>query len=196
MSATILSGDVTIYYLDENRQKRLAWSGSASGTVTANALYSALQDHFDEVGQMDDGTPMSAQTPVEYTIGIIDAGDLDPWYVSYEMMQHVTGGAVKTNGWTHVDSSATGIITVQVDNAAAVVDGDVGNTISGATDGNGTLLEVIVDGSDKYLVIRPATNAAGDQFTTNDQVITVNGHTCDQNSTASNTGGADLGQSV
>ena len=53
--STILGGDVTIEYLDANRQKRMYWSGSASGTRTVNELYSAIQDEFDEVGQMDDG---------------------------------------------------------------------------------------------------------------------------------------------
>ena len=71
MSDTILSGNFTIYYLDENRQKRIEWSGSDININTMNELYSALQDHFDESLQMDDGVPMSAQTPVEYSIGII-----------------------------------------------------------------------------------------------------------------------------
>ena len=71
MSDTILSSDFTIYYLDETRQKRIEWTGTGSGTRTMNELYSALQAHFDEVLQMDDGTPMSAQTPVEYTLGAI-----------------------------------------------------------------------------------------------------------------------------
>lgn len=33
-----------------------------------NALYSWLMDLFDDAGQMDDTVPMSAQTPVEYTL--------------------------------------------------------------------------------------------------------------------------------
>ena len=33
----------------------------------ANALYSYLMDTFDELVQMDDPVPMSAQTPTEYT---------------------------------------------------------------------------------------------------------------------------------
>jgi hypothetical protein len=36
-----------------------------SGTTvyTVNAMYSWLQDTFDELGQLDDDVPMSAQTP-------------------------------------------------------------------------------------------------------------------------------------
>jgi hypothetical protein len=186
MSDTILAGKVTIYYLDENRQKRLKWTGGAT-TVTANALYSALQDHFDEVGQMDDGIPMSAQTPVEYTIGTIDSGDLDPWYISYEMMEHITGGAIRTSGWTHVDTSAVGIIVVPV-TSNAIVTADCGLDISGATTGVGTLLEVIEAGTTDYLIIRPDNNTAAKQFTTSSQVITCNAHTASQSGALSHTG--------
>ena len=56
----------------------MVWTGSVGETYTLNEVYSALADLFDETGQMDDGSVMSAETPVEYTIGIIDSGDLDP----------------------------------------------------------------------------------------------------------------------
>src|SRR3989337_4242473 len=99
MSDTILGGDFTVYYTAENRQKRVAWTGSATGTRTTNELYSALQDLFDELGQMDDGVPMSAQTSTEYTIGIIDAGDKDPWFIDRTSVEHLKGGALKTASW-------------------------------------------------------------------------------------------------
>ena len=86
MADTILNGDFTVYYGVENRQKRIVWTGSNSGTRTVNELYSALQDLFDELNQMDDGVPMSAQTPTEYTIGIIDTGDKDPWFIDLSLI--------------------------------------------------------------------------------------------------------------
>jgi hypothetical protein len=187
MSDTILSGDFTIYYLDDNRQKRIKWTGSASGTRTVNALYSALQDFFDEPERMDDGIPMSAQTPVEYTIGSIDSGDSEPWYIGYETMQHLTSGAVRTNGWQHVDSVSVGIIVVPV-TSNTIVAGDEGFDISGATTGAGTLLEVIEQGTTDYLVIRPDDATAAKTFTTNSQTITCNAHTATQSGTVSNTG--------
>jgi hypothetical protein len=187
MSDTILGGDFTVYYGDDNRKKYIRWTGSASGTRTVNELYSALQDLFDEQGQMEDGVPMSAQTPVEYTVGIIDSGDLDPWYIPYETMQHLTGGAVKTAGWAHVTDTNVGIIVVPV-TANAIVPGDVGFDISGATTGAGTLLEVIEAGTTDYLVIRPDDYTAAKQFTTNAQTITCNGHTASQSGAVSNTG--------
>ena len=187
MSSAILGGDVTVYYLDENRQKRLHWTGAATGTRTLNELYSALQDLFDEPNQMDDANPMSAETPVEYTIGVIDSGDLDPWYCSYELMEHITGGALRTSGWTHVDGTSTGIIVVPV-TSNNITPAKVGLDISGATTGNGTLLEVIEAGTVDYLVIRPDTNAAGDNFTTDTQTITCDSLTATQDEAYSCTG--------
>ena len=131
MADTILNGDFTINYLDDNRQKRISWTGSADETRTVNELYSALQDLFDESMQMDDGIPMSAQTPVEYTLGIIDSGDLDPWYITYDAMEHLTGGAVKSNSWARVEDSNVGIIIVPVTSAGrTIVAADIGYTIS------------------------------------------------------------------
>ena len=166
MSDTILSGNFTVYYLDDNRQKRIEWTGG-TGTNTLNELYSAIQDHFDESIQMDDGIPMSAQTPVEYTIGSIDSGDNDPWYITYETMEHLTGGALRTASWTRVVGSNTGIVVVPVTSAGrTIVAADIGYTITTDTDGDsGTLLDIIdVGDTNDYFVIRPDTSAAGNSF--------------------------------
>ena len=187
MSDTILSTDITVSYLDENRQKRLEWTGSATGTRTANEVYSAMANLLDEATTGDDATCMTAETPVEYTIGLIDANDADPWYISYECMQHITGGAIKTAGWTHTDGSATGVIVVPV-TSNNITTAKHGLDISGATTGNGTLLEVIEQGTTDYLVIRPDTNAAGNNFTTDTQVITCDALTATQAQAGSNTG--------
>lgn len=187
MADTILGGDITVSYLDENRQKRLEWTGTAAGTRTMNEIYSAMANLLDEPTTGDDATCMTAETPVEYTIGLIDANDADPWYIAYECVQHTTGGALKTSGWTHTDGSATGIIVVPV-TSNNITTAEHGLAISGATTGNGTLLEVINQGTTDYLVIRPSTNAASDNFTTDLQVITSNALTAAQAGAASNTG--------
>jgi hypothetical protein len=187
MPTTVLGGDVTVYFLDENRQQRLRWSGPASGTRTANEIYSALEDLMDEALQADDGSVMSAETPVEYTIGKIDAGEVEPWYVSFDMIEHITGGAIKTKGWTRATGTNTGIIVVPV-TSNTIVAGDEGLDISGATSGAGTLLEVIEDGTTDYLVIRPNSSGAVDDFTTAAQTITCNAHTATQSGAVSFTG--------
>ena len=193
MSDTILAGDITVFYLDDNRRKQLVWTGAATGTQSANAIYSAMADLLDEPTTGDDATCMFADTPVEYTTGIIDANDGDPWYMGYELMQHVTGGSIKTNGWNRVETTNTGVIVVPVNTGSTIVAGDVGFDITTTTDGdNGTLLEVLtpVAGGTEYLVIRPDTSAAGDSFDnspTAGGAITCNAHSATQTS-ASNTG--------
>ena len=189
MSDTILTGDITVYYLDENRQKRLEWTGSATGTRTMNEVYSAMANLLDESDTGDDATCMSAETPVEYTIGLIDANDIDPWFISYECLQHLTGGALKTSGWNHVDGSATGIVVAPVATGGAIVPGDVGFDITHAAGDAGTLLEVLtpITGGTEYLVIRPDTNAAGDSFDSTSGNLTCNAHVSVQNA-AANTG--------
>lgn len=171
MSDTILGGDFTIYYVAENRQKRIVWTGSATGTRTVNELYSALQDQFDELLQMDDGTPMSAQTPTEYTIGIIDPLDTDPWFIDRSSIEHLTRGAIKTNKWKRTVSTDTGIVKMGYAETVALVAGDIGKTIVMTTDGDtGTLLDF--NASTLELWIRPATSAAGNSF---DNSPTANG---------------------
>lgn len=189
MADTILSGDVTIAYFDENRQKRIYWTGGASTTYTANQLYSALMNHFDEPLRMDNPSPMSAQTPVEYTTGIIDTGDNDPWYISYDLMEHITGGAIRTNLWTRTVTSATGIVVVPVTASGnTIVAADAGNDISHADGDAGTLLEVLSDGgTTDYLVIRPDSSAAANNFDSTSGTLTCNANTGTQ-AAASTTG--------
>src|SRR3989339_2122983 len=156
MSDTILSGDFTVYYSAENRQKRIVWTGSATGTRTVNELYSALQDLFDELTQLDDGVPMSAQTPTEYTIGIVDPGDKDPWFIDRTTVEHLTGGALKTASWDRVQDSNVGIVKV-VCNNTSIVSGDIGMDISIDAGDAGTLLDVKGTGAGSELWIRPDT---------------------------------------
>src|SRR3990167_7889371 len=128
MADTILSGRWVVYYESENSQKRIWRDTSVTPTTidSVNALYSALQNHFDELGQMDDGIPMSAQTPTEYTIGIIEAGDKDPWFIDRTSVEYLTGGALKTASWLRNDTVEGG-----TDNTGIV---RVAYTVGGGTD--------------------------------------------------------------
>lgn len=173
MSDTILSGRWVVYYDVENRQKRVARDTAITPTTTdtVNALYSALQDHFDELSQMDDGTPMSAQTPKAYTIGIIDAGDADPWFIDQESTEYLTGGAITTSGWARVEGTNTGIVRMGYAQTVALVASDIGKTVVMTTDGDsGTLLDY--NSTALEMIIRPDTNAAADSF---DNAPTANG---------------------
>jgi hypothetical protein len=174
MSDTILSGDFTVYYLAENRQKRVVWTGSATGTRTVNQLYSALADLMDDLNQMDDGSVMSAQTPTQYTLGLIDPSDTEPWYIDRTSVEHLTGGALTTVGWSRVTTSKVGIVRVPYTIGTDFILSDIGKTITNATStATGTLLDFNTIGAIKYMWIRPATFAAGNDWSGSVGTVTV-----------------------
>ena len=84
-----IADDVSIDYIN----KIITRSASPSATIyTVNALYSYLMDTFDELAQMDDQVPMSAQTPTSYTM-------INGWYIRENLTQFLEGGAIQTNGY-------------------------------------------------------------------------------------------------
>ncbi len=176
MADTILSGRWVVYYEAENRQKRIWRDTSVSPTTTdtVNALYSALQNHFDELSQMDDGVPMSAQTPTEYTIGIIDAGDSDPWFIDRSSVEYLSGGALKTASWDRVTSSNTGIVRIAYTTGTDFDTTDIGRDLLHTGDSDrGTILDFNTTGSTKYVWVRPDSNAAANNFDTGSGTMTV-----------------------
>jgi hypothetical protein len=175
MSDTILGGDFTVYYLAETRQKRVVWTGSATGTRTVNQLYSALADLLDELNQMDDGSAISAQTPTEYTIGIIDPSDKDPWFIDRSTVEHLYGGALKTNGWTRATGTNTGIVRITYTIGTDFISGDIGKTITSTEGDTGTLLDYANSGGTRYAWIRPTSSAAGNNWDSTTGTITVTG---------------------
>lgn len=186
---TILSGDVGVWWLSNGRAKMLSWEGT-TGTHTMNELYSAMQTLQDESDTIDDGTCFNADTPTEYTIGKIDQGDNDPWYIQFDVMQHITGGSLKTSGWAHADGTNTGIVIVGgVNSGTPMTTADYGYTVTGATNGSGTLLEIIEGAKGDFLVIRPDSDT-GDEFISSIQIITSarGAFTFTQNTEEENTG--------
>jgi hypothetical protein len=63
-----------------------------ANTNSTNELYSALQDRFDEPDMMDQLTPMSAQTPTEYTM-------TNGWFIDSRSTEFLYGGAIQSSGW-------------------------------------------------------------------------------------------------
>ena len=172
MADTILSGRWIINYEADNRQKSIVRDTAITPTTidTVNALYSALQNHFDEVTQMDDGSPMSAQTPTEYTIGIIDAGDKDPWFIDRTSVEYLQGGAIKSASWTRTplvgDGTGTvGIVRIRYTATTNLDPTDIGRDIIMTTDADrGTILDFNDTGATKVMWIRPDSNAAANSF--------------------------------
>jgi hypothetical protein len=168
MSDTILSGKLTVYYLDDSRRKQIKWTGTAAKNDVQKMIdvYDATEDLFTLPTQQDDGLIFSAETPGEYTIGKIDAGDAEPWFIDLKTMEHIvgdyqnfTGCALKTSGWARSGSNV-GIVVVPITNID-IDSGDIGDTLSHGDGDSGTLLDFVdTGGATDYLFIRP-TDATG-----------------------------------
>lgn len=164
MPDTILSGDFTIYYGTENNQKRIVWTGSATGTRTCNQLYSALLKLFDDSTQMDDGIPIQAVTPDIYRI-------INQWFIDDTTVEHLTSGSLFTQGW--VSGSTEHILIIGSDFATAFSPDDIGRTVLGGTTGDtGTLLDY---NSNRGLIwIRPDDPLInGDEFDNTTEAYTI-----------------------
>lgn len=167
-----IADDFTINY---NAQTITYTGGFTSGIpdsiYTVNALYSYLQETFDEPGQMDDPVPMSAQTPTEYTL-------LAPWFIDDESMKALYEGAIQTNGWTRAGTNA-GIVQVKYDTfTAQPVSGDIGKAITHNPDGDAGIL-VGYDNTRQVLWIRPDSTAAANDFDSTSGDLEVATGTCD-----------------
>lgn len=198
MSDTILSGKLTVFYLDENRRKQIKWTGTTAKTDLQKmiSIYDATEDLFSLPTQQNDGLIFSAETPGEYTIGLIDAGQIEPWFIDMKTMEHIigdfanfTGCALKTSGWKRDlpgnGAGNTGIVVVPVTSGGAIVVGDIGFNITHADGDAGTLLDVIVTGGAiDYLWIRPDTNNLVDDFNSTSLNLTCNAHTSAQTAAA------------
>ena len=199
MSDTLLGGDFTVYYLDENRQKRIDWTGTTAKTDVEKMLtvYGAAEDLMTLPAQQNKGLIFSAETPGEYTVGIIDAGDLEPWFISLKTMEHVIGDfanfsgcAVKSSGWARtLPGDGTGNIGIMVVPVTAASNNitlsEVGLDITHADGDAGTLLDVIVTGgTTDYLWIRPDTNLLVDDFNSTSGNLTSNALTAPQTAAA------------
>jgi len=108
--------------------KRVYHSSGAT-VYSVNALYSYLQDTFDELGQLDDAVPMSAQTPTAYTM-------INGWFIDNLSTQYLTGGAITTSGWLNeihvIDFGAT---------YTSCIAGDIGKAVTDDGGAFGTLLD-------------------------------------------------------
>ena len=96
-------------------------------TYTTRALYSFIQDTFDELVQLDDTVPMSAQTPTEFTL-------INGWFIDDESIKFLYGGALQTSGYDGVIQ----IITHQSGGYTNALNSDIGKMVNddGADTGN------------------------------------------------------------
>lgn len=104
---------------------------SKTTTYTTRALYSFLQDTFDELGQLDDTVPMSAQTPTEFTL-------INDWFIDDESVKFLTGGALTLSAASDANQ-AVRLISFGGTYTNAEPD-DVGLPVTGTGGSSGTLL--------------------------------------------------------
>jgi hypothetical protein len=147
-------------------------------------VYDACEDLMTQATQMNDGLIFSAETPGEYTVGKIDAGEVEPWFIDLKTMEHIigdyenfTGCALKTDGWARVQDSNAGIVVVAVVGSSNnIVVGDIGQDITHGDGDAGTLLDVIITGTGTdYLFIRPDSDAAANNWDSASGTITEQG---------------------
>jgi len=85
----VIADDFTIDYSNKTIKHT-----SGSTTYSVNALYTYLQDDFDELNQLDDTIPMSAQTPTQYTM-------INGWFLSPDSIEYLDSGSIQTSGYTN-----------------------------------------------------------------------------------------------
>ena len=140
-----------------------------SGTTvyTVNALYSWLQDTFDELVQMDDEVPMTAQTPTEYTMvngWWLDIGD------DSNAHKYLRGGAIATSGQTNVIR----LLKLEAWTGGTLTSGDIGDVVDYNSGGDGSTGVLIgYDNTNHYLWVRQ--DDTGDVFSDTTNTIDVGG---------------------
>jgi hypothetical protein len=124
-----ISDDFTL-----DNDNRLVKHNSGSSIYSANALYSYIQDYFDEVAHMTTPLPISAQTPSEYTL-------INGWFIPENTFKYLRGGSIKTEGWdANLYSNGIFVLKFEALNYIDAIESDIGKSV---TDGisTGTLLD-------------------------------------------------------
>lgn len=147
---------------------------SAKTTVyTARALYSFIQNTFDELGQMDDTVPMSAQTPTEFTM-------INGWFIDDESTKYLSGGAISTSGY----ASEIQVVTHQAGGFVSAVVTDIGKTVLETATPRGTLLHY--NNTTRKWWVRYASQISGTV------ALTISSGTGQGTTSAASTSGEDL----
>ncbi|TET41495.1 MAG: hypothetical protein E3J60_04505 [Dehalococcoidia bacterium] len=120
----MISDDFSIHYTDKR-----VYHSSGTTVYDVNDLYSWLMDIFDELDQMDDPVPMSAQTPTEYTM-------INEWFIDDESVKYLKNGAIKTSGY----NGKIQVLELLESGYTNCVAGDIGKQVKDDTVEIGVLL--------------------------------------------------------
>ena len=184
-----IGDDFTIDYV----AKRIRHSTTATTVWTVNALYSYLQDTFDEIDQMDDPIPMSAQTPTEYTL-------INGWFMSEarenegganyrNCFEYLKTGAIQTSGQA---GYIIHVLSVTGGTYADPVTADLGKTVVAGATSIGPLVDFKITStavSSKWWVRDTRTTPAQIAITT---AMTITTGTGSGNTSAASSTGEQL----
>lgn len=165
MSATILGGDITVFFSTDNRQLRSEWSGAAAATRSMNEFYSASMTLFALSAQMSERVNLTAQTPVDYTA-------VNGHFVDNTTVEHLTGGTLQSSGWVGLvilekPYDKTGGTGTDFDPS------DIGLTIVGTISGySGTIVDFNTVLTQELVLIRP-DDPSVDLFDNDTEAFTV-----------------------
>lgn len=110
-------------------KKALGVDGETT-VYSVQALYSWLMDIFDELAQMDDPVPMSAQTPTAYTM-------INGWFVDNDSVKYLLSGAITTSGYKQgsapLNPTGVRILTFVAGGYQGPVLADLGKAVLGTT---------------------------------------------------------------
>lgn len=179
----MISDDFTIDYVNKR-----VYHSSGTTIYTVNELYSYLMDTFDELAQMDDTIPMSAQTPTEYTL-------INGWFMDDTSFKYLKTGAVQTNGWTSggvrikaYDASGAGTAFSAADIGRVITETDTGQTGTILFYDERTATEI------GYVWIRPTSGS--DTFADVNSAYTVASSTAAGVFTAASSSGENLWSNI
>lgn len=179
----MISDDFTIDYVNKR-----VYHSSGTTIYTANELYSYLMDTFDELAQMDDTIPMSAQTPTEYTL-------INGWFMDDTSFKYLKTGAVQTSGWTSggvrikaYDATGAGVAFSAADIGRVITETDTGQTGTILFYDERTATEI------GYVWIRPTSGS--DTFADVNSAYTVASSTAAGVFTAASSSGENLWSNI
>lgn len=204
MSQVILT-NWTIWFADDapaasTGMKQIAWTGGGgpeTNTNTVNELYSEIMHYFSlsANNDADDTTPMNAVTPTVYQIGAFDQGDLEPWFIDPDSMEHLTGGSIQSVGWTRVQDANAGIVKVAyTPTTNEFIASDIGRGVTHDDGDTGTLLWFDATAGEAW--IRPTDDTAANNWDSGANDFVADSGTGDVTQTAAPATGERLWSNV
>jgi hypothetical protein len=125
-----IGDDILIDYINKRIYANAAFVPGTNTKYNSRALYTHIMDTFDELNQMDDQVPMSAQTPNAFTL-------INQWFMSQQVAEWLDNGAIATSGWeNHIHK-----ITLAAGGYVSCVAGDIGKMVNDDAVDFGILLD-------------------------------------------------------